>query len=108
MVGGHVRGKALCKTHKNEVPVINVVSGITFRVKFYQASFFIFNGDQYFMSGSHFKTLSGHKATLKKIELGALIYISGEGLSIEPIVASIPLYGHYCHAKLTALLTFQK
>lgn len=84
------------------------VSGITFHVKLHQASFFIFNGDQYFMSGGHFKTSSCQKVTLKKIELGPLIYISGEGLSIEPIVLSMPLYGHFCHAKLTALLTFQK
>ena len=84
------------------------VGGVTFHVKLHQASFFIFNGNQYFMSGGHFKTSSCQKVTLKKIELGPLIYISGEGLSIEPIVLSMPLYGHFCHAKLTALLTFQK
>lgn len=44
------------------------VSGITFHVKLHQASFFIFNGDQYFMSGGHFKTSSRQKVTLKKME----------------------------------------
>ena len=39
---------------KHEVTVINMVSGINLHVKLHQV--FFFNGDQFFMSGDHFKT----------------------------------------------------
>ena len=42
---------------KNEVPVINVVSCITFQVKLHLEHVFFLHVDQYFMSGDHFIVL---------------------------------------------------
>ena len=64
--------KLYAKHTKNEVPVINVVCGITLHVKLHQASFLFFIGDQHFMSRDHLTTLSRQKATLNKNEHGAL------------------------------------
>ena len=59
---------------KNEVPIINVVSSITFQVKLHQtcSSLFFWNGDQYFYVWRPLIVSGCQKVTLKKIELGAL------------------------------------
>ena len=60
---------------KNEVPIINVVSSITFQVKLRQmcSSFFFFEWRPIFLClEDHFIVSGCQKVTLKKIELGAL------------------------------------
>ena len=58
---------------KHEILVINVVSGINLHVKLHQAFFFFLMATNFLCLVTILKLSKSHqKATLKKIELGAL------------------------------------